>query len=404
MGDKSLNIKPGLLKPFVPFSDMPPEYVIVAAKFGEELKLEDGDILLEKTATDPSDFFLIDGELTLTDIYDRESTLRAKTPHALKPLPQLRPSAYDIKSVGATTVIRIPQEVISRVKADAPEKEIDPNDEALLDITQTREFFEEFKEELHLHHVRLPSIRPSASMALRVTAKDEMSDEELVDAISLDPGIAAKLLKIANSSLFSAEGPVQDIQTAVERLGSFPAKEITACFAFRDVFKNMSPELNGMLQEQVEASRQVSAMATVIAEMTNTVNPQTAAMAGLLHNVGVLPVFGYATRNIAYGMNSKLVARAIERLAHEVGVMIAMKWSFGDDVIKALKEGTNWDYDPGEQADLASVILTAKYHYFLSKNGVKGLPKPKEVPSLNAVSRGNFDEAFSFKILEGARV
>lgn len=398
-----MNIKPGLLKPFVPFSDMPPEYVIVAAKFAQEMNLQDGDIVIEKNTEDSHDYFLINGELELTDIYDQVSTLQAKTPHALKPLPQLRPSAYGIRAIGSATLIRIPQAVITRVRADAPEKETDVNDEALLDITQTREFFEEFKQELHLHHVRLPSLRSTASQALRTTSKEDATNQELIEAISSDPGIAAKLLKMSNSALFSSEGPVRDIPKAIERLGTFASKEITACFAFRDVFKNMSPELNGMLDEQVQAAQQVSAMATVIAEMTDTVDPQVAALAGLLHNVGVLPVFGYATRNVAYAMNSKLVSKAIERLSDEVGVLIAKKWRFGDEIIASLEEGSNWLYDAGDKCDLVSVILTAKYHYALSKNGFKGLPKPKDVPSLSLVSNGNFSEEFSFKILEGAR-
>ena len=399
-----MNIKPGVLKPFAPFSDMPPEYVIVAAKFADSMKAKDGEAILEKNSEDSFDYFLIDGELELTDIYDQTSTLRAKTPHALKPLPQLRPSAYGVKASGPATVIRIPQTVISRVRTEAPEKETDVNDEALLDITQTREFFEEFKQELHRHHVRLPSLRSSASLALRATGKDDVTNAELTEAISRDPGIAAKLLKISNSALFSSEGPVLDIPKAIDRLGIFPAKEITACFAFRDVFKNMSPELNAMLEEQVEASRQVSAMAAVIAEMTESVNPQAAALAGLLHNVGVLPVFGYATRNVAYAMNSKLVAHAIQRLSDEVGVLIAKKWRFGDELIHTLENGANWSYQPEGEPDLASVIITAKYHFALSKSGLKGLPKPKDVPSLAMVSKGNFNEEFSFRILEGARV
>ena len=90
IGEDSVNIKPGVLKPFIPFNDMPPEYVIVAAKFGDEMKLQAGDSVLEKNAEDEFDYFLIDGELEMTDIYDQTSTLRAKTPHALKPLPGLR--------------------------------------------------------------------------------------------------------------------------------------------------------------------------------------------------------------------------------------------------------------------------------------------------------------------------
>lgn len=402
IGELLVNVKAGVLKPFSPFNEMPPEYVIVASIFATEITHHAGETVIEKDSEDSHDYFLISGELELTDIYDQPSSLRAKTPHALRPLPQLRPSAYGIKALEKSTLIKIPQEVIARVRADAPEKET-TDDEALLDITQTREFFEDFKHELQLQHVRLPSLRASASQALRITSDENSSPELIIEAIGRDPGIAAKLLKMSNSALFNADGPVRDLPTAIERLGPFAAKEITACFAFRDVFKNMSAELNAMLEEQVECSRQVSAMAAVIAEMTDTVDPKLASLAGLLHNVGVLPVFGYATRNVAYAMNSNLVSRAIERLSQEVGVLIAKKWRFGDKIIKSLEEGSNWMYDSGGECDLTNVILTAKYHQILSKNGFKGLPKPKEVPSLAVVSKGKFDEEFSFRILERAR-
>ncbi len=300
-------IKAGSLKTFSPFADLPPEYVIIAANFAEQITIADGDTVLEENSEDSNDYYLVDGELTVRDIYGANSTMASGTPEAEQPLPQLRPSAYRIHGNGPATLLKVPQEVIRRVRAEAPEKDTEVEDDVTLDITQSREFFNDFKEELQMNRVRLPSLALSASRVHRLLGGKNVSDAELIAAISMDPAIAAKLLKMANSSLFNLEEKVEDLDGIVERLGIFATREIAACFAFRDVYKNTLPELERRLQVQVSEARQVSAMAAAIAELSDDVNPNVAALAGLLHNVGVLPIFSYSMQNVAYAMKPDLV-------------------------------------------------------------------------------------------------
>ena len=396
-------IKPGSLKLFYPFAEMPPEYVIIAANFARIVAVEDGETVLECNSEDPNDYFLFDGELTIEDIYGTASTITSGSLEAEQPLPQLRPCAYRISGKGRASVISVPQEVIARVRAEAPEKEHSVEDDITLDITQTREFFNDFKEELHMNRVRLPSLPPSAARVHKLLAGAKVSTEDLVAALSMDPAIAAKLLKMANSSLFNLENKVQDLYGVVDRLGIFSTREIAACFAFRDVYKNCPRELVSRLNEQVNEARQVSAIAAAIAELADDVDPSVAALAGLMHNVGVLPIFSYSMQNVAYAMNPRLVDRAIEKMSTQAGVLLAKKWRFSEDIVLSIENSRNWSYEASDRPDLINTVLTAKYHYLLSRSGVKSLPKPREVPSIAAATRGKFDEYLSLKILGRAK-
>lgn len=382
---------------------MPPEYVIIASRFAATRSVDDQVIILDANSEDANDYFLLKGVLLVEDIYGTTNRLTAGTDSALQPLPQLRPSAYKVRADGPATLIRIPQEVIRRVRSEAPEKDVSLEDDAALDITQSREFFNDFKEELGMNRVRLPSLAPSAAGIHRMLSGSRISTDELVNGIAMDSAICAKLLKMANSSLFNAKEKVETLPALVERLGAYSTREIAACFAFRDVFKNSSAELVERLHAAVVQSQQVSAMSAAVAEIGGVVDPEAAALAGLMHNVGVLPIFSYSMHNVAYAMNPALVDRAVQKMSQKTGILLARKWRFGDRIIASIENSDDWSYKPDGPADLASIILTAKYHFILGRSGIRSLPKPHAVPSIAAATNGTFDEKLSLRILGRAR-
>ncbi|MFT4582727.1 MAG: HD-like signal output (HDOD) protein [Gammaproteobacteria bacterium] len=396
-------IKPGSLKPFMPFTELPPEYVIIAASFAEQITLEDKEILIDSNSEDTNDYFLLDGKLASEDVYGAVTVIESGAVEAAKPLPQLRPSAYRIVAHSGARVIKVPQEVIRRVRAEAPEKDLSIVDDITLDVTQTREFFNDFKEELQMNRVRLPSLAHSASRVHRLLGGEKVSEADLIAAIAMDPAISAKLLKMANSTLFNLEDKVQHLSGIVSRLGVYSTREIAACFAFRDVYKNSPPELVKLLEEQVVEARQVSAIAEATAEITGNFDPQIAAMGGLLHNVGVLPIFSYSMQNVAYSMNPKLVIRAIEKIAPKAGALLAKKWRFSEEIVQSIEHSHDWSYENKDGPDLVNIVLMAKYHYFLSRSGMKMIPKARDVPSIRAATRGKFDQDLSLQILGRAR-
>ena len=403
MTSKKPSTKPGHIKPFFPFTELPPEYVIVVASFADTLDVADGATLIDANSEDPNDYFLLKGEVAIEDVYGTETTLKSGTDEALQPLPQLRPSAYTVRARGPVSVIRIPQEVIRRTRAEAPEKDPVLEDESTLDITQSREFFNDFKEELQMNRVRLPSLAPSAARIHGLMNGTKISAADLIAGVAGDPAICAKLLKMANSSLFNAEGRVEELGSLVARLGVYSTREMAACFAFRDVYKQSSPELITRLDRHVAQSQSVSAMSAAVAEIGGAVDPRVAALAGLLHNVGVLPIFSYSMHNAAYALNPDLVDRAIAKMSGKAGVLLAKKWRFSDGIIRSIEQADDWTYRNEDRDDLVNIVLTARYHHAITSVGFKHLPKPRDVPAIAAATGGTFDETLSLKIMSRAK-
>ena len=396
-------IKPGRLTPFFPFTELPQEYVIIAANFASNIVVDDGTVVLAFNSEDRNDYFLLDGTLVSEDVYGTKTLIQSGTEAAVQPLSRDRPCIEEICAQDKARVIKIPQEVIKRVCAEAPEPISASEQEAALDITQTREFYNDFKEELRLNRVRLPSLKNSAVRVHRLPPGAKPDVSELTAAISSDPAIAAKLLKMANCSLFNLDPPTRTIAGIVDQLGIFAAREIAGCFAFRDVFKDAPQPLVSRLRELVNNARQVSVMATAIAEMSGRADPQYAAMAGLLHNVGVFPIFGYSMQNLAYAMNPKLVDRAIDKIAVKTGVLLAQKWRFGEDIVRSIERCTDWSYRGADEPDVVNTVATAKYHSLLSQHGPRGLPKPQDVPAIAAATCGKFNQDFSLNVFGRAK-
>ena len=63
----------------------------------------------------------------------------------------------------------------------------------------------------------LPSMPAVALEVMRVAQDEEAGAEELASAVSLDPVLAAKILKVANSSLFSGKAEVTTLRRACAR-------------------------------------------------------------------------------------------------------------------------------------------------------------------------------------------
>ena len=83
--------------------------------------------------------------------------------------------------------------------------------------------------------------------------------------------------------------------------------------------------------------------------------------------------------------------------------LLAKKWRFSEDIVRSIEHSNDWSYVQEGESDLVSIILTAKYHYLLSRTGLRTLPKVRDVPSINTATNGKFDEKFSLRILDRAK-
>lgn len=87
--------------------------------------------------------------------------------------------------------------------------------------------------------VKLPSPTAIALRILEAIRKDEDSFSDLADTIKSDPALTARILKVANSSLYGLSVPVTSSKQAIAVIGTQSLKNIALSFVIIDSFKNV---------------------------------------------------------------------------------------------------------------------------------------------------------------------
>lgn len=130
-----------------------------------------------------------------------------------------------------------------------------------------------------------------AEIALGVQKRLEDPDctvEQLGKLISADPLLAARTLSVANSVAFNPGGrAITDLKTAVSRLGFSALRALTASVIVRQMAATpLSAEQKALSATLWEHTANVAALARVIAKHVTRQPPDTAFMAGIVHEIG----------------------------------------------------------------------------------------------------------------------
>ena len=160
----------------------------------------------------------------------------------------------------------------------------------------------------------------------------------LSDLIHRDPGLAAHVLRVANSPAFCPVGGVVSLQQAVSRLGMKLVRDITAAAVLsRSVFK----EREGFPQfaQLRDHSLATGLWARGVAKLCR-VSVESAFLAGLLNRVGAAVALGEAvrvSREDGFELTPRLLDRIIKDAELPLGVKVAQTWRMPLPVLAAIR-------------------------------------------------------------------
>ncbi|MBI3601250.1 MAG: HDOD domain-containing protein [Nitrospinae bacterium] len=133
---------------------------------------------------------------------------------------------------------------------------------------------------------RLPTIPVILESILKLLKDEDASADNLAEIISRDQAIASKVLSIANSAYYSLSQSVTSISHAISLLGFTAVKNIaigTSAFSYLS-YKGSGIDLKDLWLHSIG-----TAMASEkIGKKVPSVNPETAFIGGLLHDIGKL--------------------------------------------------------------------------------------------------------------------
>jgi HD-like signal output (HDOD) protein len=147
----------------------------------------------------------------------------------------------------------------------------------------------------------------------------------------------------------------------------------------------------------------IGAISSIIARYARGLDEDRALLAGLVSNIGVLPIIAYIEKYPRLASNKAVLQQMTEAHATTVGTMVLQRWDFDKDMIAVVSETNNWLRDNKPEADYCDVVILAKYYVEADKAGEGNLPEINDIPAFRKISQGRLGESMGPKLLETAR-
>lgn len=250
------------------------------------------------------------------------------------------------------------------------------------------------------NHATLPSMPAVAARIHDAMASPNWSMRTIATIVKSDPGTTTYLLQVANSPLYAAESPVRQVEQAIARLGINSTRHLVMAHAVRSAFVTRSPLLTSLMQRTWRSSTHLAALSGVLAKQCSSFRPESATLAGLLQDIGVLPILNVLNKFHDQLTNENQVSSAIDKFAPAVGTILLTRWGFDADTIEVARSRGNWLRDPRPSADLADLVLVARLHANITAgDAAQTSPRVDVVPACAKLPLGELLPDSSIKVL-----
>jgi len=221
-------------------------------------------------------------------------------------------------------------------------------------------FARNLQEEIEKNKIRLPTL-PAISLEALVVVNDAASSmADVAKIVSKDTSMAARLVRYANSPLYRGVNQVSSVKAAVTRIGFDAVKNAILSLAMRDVFSTHHPGLQVRMEKLWEHSVHVAAKATVLANQFNHLNKDEAMLAGLIHDVGAIPVLIKSTDHPILLEKDANLDKVIHVLHMPIGKFMLSHWNFDPELVRVAAEHDKLDRVPkSERVDYVDIIQVA---------------------------------------------
>lgn len=319
-----------------------------------------GEKIITRGSNDEFSFFLVSGTLKLIARDGQTAIIKADSASAKQPITQLKPRHYDVVADGMVTYLKINTQVLENlsigVQTAAAGIQVE-NEPGNADV-----YFQLYHD-IKSDHVVLPSLSDIANRINKaISITEPISARQLSDMVLTDPAIAAKLIKLSYASRADAdEGEIEDIGQVINRLGLHKVTEVVRVLSVKDVFKPVNQFQNQLIKEVWQESIYISAIAAVLAEVSEQLDPKKAQLVGLVHNIGAILILDCLDKDKSLVADANQMRAIITELGSNIGAMLLDKWGFPEPFVNAAKDSQQWKRtNESKPLDYCDLVILAK--------------------------------------------
>jgi len=218
------------------------------------------------------------------------------------------------------------------------------------------QFFNELKSAVESDQLILPTL-PEVALKIREAVESEnTSAQQVAETLTQDASLSARLIQVSNSPLYRSRTPIEDLQMAVTRLGIRMVRDLVISLAMKQIYQATSDVLDEHFRRTWNTSVEVAAICRMLATTVPGINPEQALLAGLIHNIGALPILVMAEDDDELFNDGEALGQIISELQGRVGTLILETWNFGEVMTEVVKEAHNFSYDHEGGANLVDLV------------------------------------------------
>ena len=155
---------------------------------------------------------------------------------------------------------------------------------------KAEKFFQELQKAVETDQLVLPTL-PEVALKIREAVESEDSSaQQIAETLTQDAALSARMIQVANSPLYRTRNPIDDLQMAVTRLGIRMVRDLVISLAMKQIYQATSDVLDQHFRESWNTAVEVAAICRMLATTVPGINSEQALLAGLIHNIGALPI------------------------------------------------------------------------------------------------------------------
>jgi HD-like signal output (HDOD) protein len=213
----------------------------------------------------------------------------------------------------------------------------------------------------------LPTLPEVAMRVQEVVGRSDASLKQVAEVIGQDAAISARIIKVANSALYSRGVPAESINSAVSRIGLIQIKSIATSVAMEQLFISTNEMVWEVMDEVWRTSIDVTAAACAMLQMynkrhsTSRLNFDTLTLAGLVHNIGALPVLTEAEAQPHLFTSIDQLRALVRKMQGPLGRAVLKSWDFSTEVMEVVERWADLPYLPDHVTYLDFIRAAAFY-------------------------------------------
>ncbi|MDF1584565.1 MAG: HDOD domain-containing protein [Methyloprofundus sp.] len=342
--------------------------------------------------------YIIDGEVLCENAIGAHYEVVADTFKALYPLSSSDLNLFTAIAKTKVKVIYLPQDLL----LDSSRRQVKTNIDqlAIAGPLQKIPFGQKLLSSIQAGSIEVPSL-PDVALRLRMAVQKDIGIAEAVKIVNLDPKITARLIQVANSPLYRGVNSYVSCYAALNRLGLNATRNLVTSFSMQALFTSKNKLLTKKMHQAWQQSVKVSSLCHTLALLTKKADPEEALLAGLTHNIGILPIVKLADQQEKLSFENLEACLRISQAY--IGQMVLAQWDFPETVVKIPYLIDNWFYQSGTDFGLIDIVILAKYHSLLGTEYMSFLPALHDLPAFQKMGAQALTSDMSLQILHDAK-